>query len=125
MEQNYKPIELVVHLMAKTGLFFAALDGVYAPSERAFIENYINRLASVGPVDEVRQMLQNSLNLRFTLEEIVADTRQLLNYFPSPADKRAIVLAMYNFIQKVIMADGVEHEREKEALAQWANALVA
>ena len=70
-------------------------------------------------------MLENSLNMRFTLDEIVADTRQLLTYFEQPEDKQAIVMSMYNFIQQVILADGVEHPAEKDALLKWANALVA
>ena len=125
MEENYQSIELVVKLMAKTGLFFASVDGEYSQSERIFIENYINSLSQVGPVDEVKDMLQNSLNMRFTLDEIIADTRQLLGYFNEPEDKKAIVMSMYNFIQQVILADGVEHPAEKDALLKWANALVA
>lgn len=124
MEQNFQSIELVVKLMAKTGLFFASIDGEYSQSERIFIENYINSLANMGPIDEVKEMLENALNVRFTIDEIIADTRQLLSYFPSVADKQAIVLHLYDFIQRVIMADGVEHPAEKEALVQWANALV-
>jgi len=81
MEENYQSIELVVKLMAKTGLFFASVDGEYADSERIFIENYINQLSKVGPVDEVKDMLENALNQHFTLGEIIADTRQLLTYF--------------------------------------------
>ncbi len=125
MEEKYQSIELVVKLMAKTGLFFASVDGEYSQSERIFIENYINSLSQVGPGDEVKDMLENALNTRFTLDEIIADTRQLLGYFPEVEDKKAIVLSMYNFIQQVIQADGVEHPAEKEALLQWANALVA
>ncbi|MBO5539975.1 MAG: TerB family tellurite resistance protein [Muribaculaceae bacterium] len=125
MEEKYQSIELVVKLMAKTGLFFASVDGEYSQSERIFIENYINSLSQVGPVDEVKDMLENALNTRFTLDEIIADTRQLLGFFPEVEDKKAIVLSMYNFIQQVIQADGVEHPAEKDALLQWANALVA
>ena len=125
MEENYQSIELVVKLMAKTGLLFASVDGDYADSERAFIENYINQLSKVGPVDEVKDMLENALNVKFTLDEIIADTRQLLTYFDRPEDKQAIVMSMYNFIQQVITADGVEHPAEKDALLQWATALVA
>ena len=125
MEEKYQSSELVGKLMAKTGLFFASVDGEYSQSERIFIENYINSLSQVGPIDEVKDMLQNSLNMRFTLDEIIADTRQLLGYFNEPEDKKAIVMSMYNFIQQVILADGVEHPAEKDALLKWANALVA
>ena len=108
MENNYDSIELTVKLVAKTGLFFACVDGEYSESEKIFIENYINSLS----------------NVRFTLDEIVADTRQLLGYFPEVEDKKAIVMSMYNFIQRVITADGVEHPNEVEALQKWAEALV-
>jgi hypothetical protein len=33
-------------------------------------------------------------------------------------------MSMYNFIQRVITADGVEHPNEVEALQKWAEALV-
>ena len=125
MEEKYQSIELVVKLMAKTGLFFASVDGEYADSERIFIENYINQLSKVGPVDEVKDMLENALNQHFTLDEIIADTRQLLTYFAQPEDKQAIVMSMASFIEQVILADGVEHPAEKEAFLNWANALVA
>lgn len=124
MENDYKSIELTIKLVAKTGLFFACVDGTYADSEREFIENYINNLSKVGPVDEVKEMLENALNVHFTLDEIVADTRQLLGYFEQPEDKQAIVMSMFNFIQHVITADGVEHPAEVEALKQWAEAIV-
>jgi hypothetical protein len=125
MEENYQSIELVVKLMAKTGLFFASVDGEYADSERTFIENYINQLSAVGPVDEVKDMLENALNQHFTLDEIIDETRQLLTYFTQPEDKQAIVMSMANFIEQVIRADGVEHPAEKQAFLAWANALVA
>ena len=40
MEQkiNTQAIELVVKLVAKTGLYFSCVDGEYADSERQFIE---------------------------------------------------------------------------------------
>ncbi len=125
MEENYQSIELVVKLMAKTGLFFASVDGEYADSERTFIENYINQLSAVGPVDEVKDMLENALNQHFTLDEIIDETRQLLTCFTQPEDKQAIVMSMANFIEQVIRADGVEHPAEKQAFLAWANALVA
>ena len=125
MEEKYQSIELVVKLMAKTGLFFASVDGEYADSERTFIENYINQLSAVGPVDEVKDMLENALNQHFTLDEIIDETRQLLTYFTQPEDKQAIVMSMANFIEQVIRADGVEHPAEKQAFLAWANALVA
>ncbi len=111
--------------MAKMGLFFASVDGEYADSERTFIENYINQLSAVGPVDEVKDMLENALNQHFTLDEIIDETRQLLTYFTQPEDKQAIVMSMANFIEQVIRADGVEHPAEKQAFLAWANALVA
>ena len=124
MENNYQSIELTVKLVAKTGLFFACVDGEYSESEKIFIENYINNLAKVGPVDEVKEMLENALNVRFTLDEVIADTRERLGYVPEPEDKKAIVMSMFNFIQHVITADGVEHPNEVEALQKWAEALV-
>lgn len=121
--QDYRPIELVVKLMTKLGLYFASTDGEYSQSEYFFIDNYINRLSRLGPVDELRYMLNNALNTRYTHDEVVADTRQLLDCFDTPADKQAIVVALANFSQKVILADGVEHPGETQALMNWLQAL--
>lgn len=123
MEQNYQPIALTIRLMTKLGLYFAAVDGEYSQSEYIFIDNFINRLSQVGPVDDLRDMLNNALNTVYTLDEVVADTRQLLDCFESGEDKKAIILALANLIQGIIMADGTEHPNERQALLNWAQAL--
>ena len=121
--QNYHAMDIVVKLMTKLGLYFASTDGEYSQSEYFFIDNYINRLAQYGPVDELKYMLNTALSTRYTHDDVVADTRELLDCFESPADKQAIVVALANFSQKVIMADGVEHPNETQALMNWLQAL--
>ena len=123
MEQNTQAIELVVKLVAKTGLFFSCVDGEYADSERQFIENYLSQLSKVGPIDEVEEMLRNALHNHFTLDEVVADTKALLAQFDRPGDRQMVIMSLYQFIDKVIKADGVENPDERQALIDWAKAL--
>ncbi len=123
MEQDTRAIELIVKLVAKTGLYFSCVDGVYDDSERRFVENYIGQLSRVGDATEVKDMIEHALEQHFTHDEIVADTRELLSMFASPNDRQAIVMALFQFVNSVIKADGVEHPAEKEALIRWAEAL--
>ncbi len=123
MDNQHKAIELVIGLVAKTGLYFSCVDGNYDESERRFIDNYIGQLAAVGDVSEVRAMLDSAIDKRYTHDEIVADTKALLATFESADDRRAVLLSLYNFIDNVIKADGVEHPAEREALLRWLEAL--
>ena len=123
MEQNYSAIEQTIKLVAKTGLFFASLDGEYSQAERNFIENYKNRLAQVGPMNEVQHIFDTIWDHPVTLQEVINDTRSLLAMLPAPGDKQAVVASLANYIQHVIWADGTEHPAEREAAITWLNAL--
>ena len=123
MEQNYTAIEQTIKLVAKTGLFFASLDGDYSQAERNFIENYKNRLAQVGPVSDVRQVFDTIWTHPVTLQEVIDDTRALLAMLPTPGDRQAVVASLANYIQSVIWADGMEHPAERDAMIAWMNAL--
>jgi len=112
-------------VVAKTGLFFSCIDGEYADSERQFIENYINELAQYGGVDEVKALLENPMEKHYTLDEVVADTRELLESIESPADRRAIAITLADFIGQVVLADGVERPAEREAFIKWADSVDA
>ncbi|MBQ9465939.1 MAG: TerB family tellurite resistance protein [Muribaculaceae bacterium] len=120
---NLKAIELIIPLVAKTGLFFSCVDGQYADSERRFIQNYLDQLAAVGDISEVKDLIEGAAKQQITLDEIIADTRRLLDTFDSPDDKRAVMLALYNFVDNVIKADGQEHPAELQAVTQWLEAL--
>ena len=122
---NLLPIEIIVKLAAKTGLFFACVDGEYDASEEQFIHTYVDKLSQVGDVSEVRDMLEHATDQPITLEEVIDETRQLLNSLSTPADRQAVVWALYRFINKVVLVDGVVHPRESEAFEKWINALIA
>lgn len=123
MEQNYQAIEKVVRLAAKTGLYFASVDGNYSNAEKMFIENYKNRLAQVGPVSDVQGMFNQIFEKPVSLSEVINETRDLLRLMPTPADRQAVVVTLANYIQRIIMADGVEHPAEREALNTWLKSL--
>ena len=123
MEQNYSAIEQTIKLVAKTGLYFASVDGEYSQAERNFIENYKNQLAQRGPVNDVQYIFDHIWDHPVTLQEVINDTRDLLDMMPAPADKQAVVASLAGYIQRVIWADGSEHPDEREALITWMNAL--
>ena len=99
MEQNTLPIEIIVKLAAKTGLYFACVDGDYDKSEQEFIARYLDRLAEVGDVSDVRYMIEHATDVPVTW-------------------------ALYRFIDKVIHVDGVVREPEREAFETWINSLL-
>ncbi|MBR6248597.1 MAG: TerB family tellurite resistance protein [Muribaculaceae bacterium] len=124
MEQNTLPIEIIVKLAAKTGLYFACVDGDYDKSEQEFIARYLDRLAEVGDVSDVRYMIEHATDVPVSMDELVGETRRLLNSLPTPADRQAVTWALYRFIDKVIHVDGVVREPEREAFETWINSLL-
>lgn len=124
MEQNYQAIELAVKVAAKTGLFFASVDGDYSQAEQQFMENYLAQLGQVGPIEDLKGMFDHVMDQPVTLPDLLADTKQLLDLLPTAVDRQAVIYAMADYAQQVITADGLEHPIEREAFNQWYNALV-
>ena len=106
-----KPIEKVIWLVAKTGLFFAHADGKYDTREKKFIEGFLDKLAAIGSVDEVRAEIEGSLNKNYKLEDIVSETKDLLSYF-TPVEQEVIKITLCQFVTNVINADFVEKKEE-------------
>lgn len=117
-----KPIEKVIKLVAKTGLFFAHADGEYDVREKKFIDGFIDKLAQIGPVDEVKAELEVSLAKAYTLDEIVAETKDLLVSFNMP-EQDVIKLTLRQFVANVINSDCVEKKAETELFRDWIKAL--
>ena len=121
--ENENTLELVIKLVAKTGLFFAKVDGNYSMRERAFMKSYIDQLVqSGGTEDEVRTLLGDIERRSITLDEVVADTRELLSQL-SENDARIVKLMLYSYINDVVKADGDDCPAEKEAFVAWSKAL--
>ena len=117
-----KPIEKVIWLVAKTGLFFAHADGKYDVREKNFIEGFIDKLAAIGPVDDVKAELENSLTKNYKLEDIISETKDLLSYF-NPVEQGAIKITLTQFVTNVINADCVENKAETTLFKEWKKAL--
>lgn len=115
-------ISKVIMLAAKTGLFFAKADGQYDVAEKQFIESFIDKLAAIGPVDEVKESLEGLLQRNITLEEIDADTDSLLAEF-SGLEKMLVRATLTQFVQRVIQADGQKHEKEEALFEAWKAAI--
>ena len=84
----------------------------------------LDRLAEVGDVSDVRYMIEHATDVPVSMDELVGETRRLLNSLPTPADRQAVTWALYRFIDKVIHVDGVVREPEREAFETWINSLL-
>jgi len=113
----------VIDLMAKTGLFFAKADGSYDVKEQQFIEKFLGKLSKYGEVGDLKDKLEGYLKASLTLEEIVADTNNLVDGF-NKVEKAAILASIAGFIERVIKADGVKSEVEKENYKAWKEAVL-
>ena len=121
--ENVNALELVIKLVAKTGLFFAKVDGNYSERERAFINAYIEQLmAQGGTQEEVREIIGDVENRNISFDEVMTDTRQLLKAL-SPAEANLVKMALYAFINDIVKADGDDCPAEKEAFVKWNKAL--
>ena len=115
-------IEKIIKLMAKAGLFFARADGQYDVREKSFIANFIDKLSAVGPADEVEALLAGALDKQYSLDEVIADTKDLLDDF-NPTERGAILLMIDGFIEQVISADGKKTSDEIENFTAWQKAV--
>lgn len=120
--ENTKSIESIISLIAKTGLFFANVDGSYDSREKKFIDRFIKKLEKLGPVDHVKPLLQGTLQETYTLDEIVAETKDLLKDF-NPVEQSAIKMTIEEFVNDVIGADYVANKAERKNFNAWKKAL--
>jgi len=122
MTMDTSAVSKVINLMAETGLFFAQADGKYDDREKSYIENFLNNLSAYGDVSEVKETVEGALAKKFTLDGIVADTKDLISGF-NDTEKAAIVATLGGFIANLIKADGVEAKAETENFEAWKRAL--
>ena len=120
--ENNKSIESIISLIAKTGLFFANADGTYDARERKFIDRFIKKLEKLGPVDHVRPLLEGTLQEAYTLDEIVAETKDLLKNF-NKVEQSAIKMTLEEYVDDVIGADYVANKAERKTFAAWKKAI--
>jgi len=115
-------ISKVIVLAAKTGLYFSHVDGSYDEKEKNFINSYIERLSQIGPVDEVKDELNEALNSTYTQEQVVEATKDLLSEF-NGLDKALIKAVLTQYVRQVIKADGETAEAEQKAFKEWKEAI--
>ena len=109
----------VVKLMAKTGLFFASVDGIYQERERQYIDDYVSGIEQIGDITpELKEEVYEALNRKFTLNEIILDTRNLLDGFHE-VERLSILKGIRSFITKVMNVDGHVHPLEHENYKLW------
>jgi len=108
-----------IKLMAKTGLFFAHCDGEYTDRERQFVEGFVSGIEQIGSIDEsVKQEVLDSVNHTYTLEEVLAETKELVAKF-NDDERKAILATLDGFIKKVMRVDNEIETAEKKAYVAW------
>jgi len=120
---NTKSIEKIIKLIVKLGLFFAHSDGSYSAKERSFIAHFVEKLADMGDIDDIKDVLGDSINKAYTLDEVVAETNDLLDDFQGN-DRAAIKATLLGFAQQVIGSDNNECKAEMQALDAWWDKLI-
>ena len=118
-----KSIEKIIKLIVKLGLFFAHCDGSYSAKERSFISHFVEKLADMGNIDDIKDVLGDSINKTYTLDEVVADTNDLLDDFQGN-DRAAIKATLLGFAQQVINSDNNECKAELANLDAWWSKLI-
>lgn len=117
-----KIIEMI-HLVAKTGLFFAHCDGRYDERERRFIEDYIAGIEQMGSIeDSLKASVRASLNRQFTLAEIVGDTKAMLTGF-TDGERRRILASIDEFVRRAIRIDHHVDTEEQRQYVAWKQAV--
>ena len=121
--ENLKTLEQVIKLVAKTGLFFAKVDGEYTEREQAFMQAYIDKLVEAGGTpEEVQAIIGDMENQPITLDEVIADTHALLNSLP-PNDARIVKIMLFSYVSDIVAADGEDCPAEKAAFDAWNQSL--
>ncbi len=121
--ENTNALEMIIKLVAETGLFFAKVDGNYSERERAFFNAYIDQLVQQGGTrDEVMALIGDVEQRNITLEEVLDHTKALLARL-SPDEGRVVKLTLRSFITDIIDADGEDCQAEKDAFKAWEEAL--
>ena len=118
-----KSIEKVIRLLTKAGLFFAKADGAYDQREKDFIQKFTAKLDEAGgDAAEAEKMVHEYCSNAITLDEVIADTKDLLDDFDAQ-ESATISLMLTGFIEQVIDADGVESKPERELYDKWLQAI--
>ena len=112
----------MIDLVVETGLFFASADGNYSSEEKDFINNFIDQLSQVGPVDEVKDSIEDAINVTYSLDTIVSDTKAIVDGLV-PQERAAVLATLESFIKNIIEIDGKVSGPEVEALAKWRASL--
>lgn len=114
-QENFK----FVKLAAEIGLFFAKVDNDYDEKEKEFIINYINSLKQSTPLaSEEEAEIKKISEHHFTLAEVIADTKDLLNEYKDE-EHYPLLNSLSVMINQVINADGIVTKEEADAFAMW------
>ena len=117
-KENFKFMKLA----AAIGLYFAKVDNDYDEKEKEFIVNYVGKLKENSPLtaDEEAE-LRATAEHHYTLEEIIADTNDLLEEY-AETERYPLLNTLSVIINQVINADGKVTKEEAESFAKWKEA---
>ena len=120
-----KKLADTIKLMAKTGLFFAHVDGDYSDKEKQFITDFILGIENVGELEhELKAQVLDTVNHAYKLDESVGETKALLEGF-NPDEREAIRKSLEAFVQRVIAVDGRNGKAEQESFLKWKELVCA
>ena len=112
-----------IKLMAKSGLFFANCDGEVSIHEKEFIKNFLGSILEVGTIDDgLKNDVNDTLNHTYTLEDIIEETKQLVDGF-NDDERKAILVTISQFVLKVLSKDKRIESLERANYEEWKKRL--
>ena len=112
-----------IKLMAKTGLFFANAVCDYSDKENRCITDFVLDIEKIGDLEEkLKAQILDAVNHTYTFDEIVDETRSLLERF-CPEEQSAIKKSLEAFVNQVITIDGKCRQEEHECYIRWRQAI--
>ena len=111
-------------LCVKIGIFFSNCDGVFSPSEREFLEYYVQNVDSnLKPTFDAKSLIENEIINHSSFDEVVSVTNEFLSRFDEN-EKTAIKGTLAVLIDKIIKVDGEIHPNETKYFEMWKKEVI-
>ena len=82
MEEKEQIMNELSKLCVKIGIFFSNCDGVFSPSEREFLEYYVQNVDSnLEPTFDAKILIENEIINHSSFDEVINATNEFLSRF--------------------------------------------
>ena len=111
-------------LCVKIGVFFSNCDGSFDPSEREFLECYVQNVDSnLKPTFDVKTLVEEEIKNHPSFDEVINVTNEFLSMFDDN-ERTAIRGTLSVLIDKIIKVDGEVHPNETKYFEMWKKQVI-